>query len=278
MNDLINFVSLPLSKATPKEIQEYVFKHIIDGNKWHPLPFHIGEVTFPIFKIGNYTFDKGLHAFMLILAALFCIFMFVFVYRKRSDQAPKGVTNLLESLVLFVRNDICYHYLGKKDGERFAPFFLNFFFFILIANLMGLIPLFATSTANLGTSVGFSLITFSMMIIGGIFRNGFVGFIKGLVPSGVPSVFVPMLFFLELIGLLVKPFALMMRLFANMLAGHMVISFLIGLVMILGYVALPALFLALFIYILELLVAFIQAYVFTLLSAMFFGSMLHPNH
>jgi F-type H+-transporting ATPase subunit a len=117
-----------------------------------------------------------------------------------------------------------------------------------------------------------------MMFIGGIIKNGPLGFIKIFMPGGVPWPLYFILFPIELLGMFIKPFALTMRLFANMLGGHIVIYSMLGLIIILGWAALPSIFLALFITFLELLVAFIQAYIFTLLSAMFVGSFMHPEH
>ena len=215
---------------------------------------------------------------MLIIAAVIVFILFGVLYKKQHRQAPSGITNLLEPLVLFVRDEICINYMGEKDGKRLAPFFLNFFFLVLTMNLMGLIPLFSTATANINVTLGLSLITLTMMIIGGIVKNGLIGFIHLFLPPGVPKPIYIILFPIEVMGLFIKPFALTMRLFANMLGGHIVIFSLLGLIITFGWVGLPSLVLAFFIFFLELLVAFIQAYVFTMLSAMFVGSMLHPSH
>jgi len=143
---------------------------------------------------------------------------------------------------------------------------------------MGLIPIFSTATANINVTAALALITLCFMIFGSIYKNGIKGFMQALTPSNVP---VPVLFLivpLEMIGLLIKTFALTIRLFANMLAGHIVILSLLGMVVLLGIFALPTILLALFINILEILVAFLQAYIFTLLSAIFVGHMVHPEH
>ena len=143
---------------------------------------------------------------------------------------------------------------------------------------MGLTPLFKNTTANINVTAGLALITLSFMIFGAIYKNGFKGFMHALIPSGVP---VPILFILvpiEFLGLFIKVFALMIRLFANMLAGSIVVYSLLGLVVVVGYVALPAVLLAVFITLLKILVSFIQAYVFTLLSALFIGQVYHPEH
>jgi F-type H+-transporting ATPase subunit a len=139
-------------------------------------------------------------------------------------------------------------------------------------------PFFATATANVNVTVSLSLITLTLMVVGGFAKNGPIGFIKLFLPSGVPKPLYVLLFPIELLGLATRPFALTMRLFANMLGGHIVIFSLVSLIIRFGWVGLPAIFLALFSYSLEVLVAFIQAYVFTLLSAVFVGSMMHPSH
>jgi len=143
---------------------------------------------------------------------------------------------------------------------------------------MGLIPLFSTATANINVTAGLALITLTMMIVAGIAKNGLIGFIQLFLPPGVPKPVYIILFPIEVMGFFIKPFALTMRLFANMLGGHIVLFSLLGLIIIFGFIGLPFLVLALFVIFLELLVAFIQAYIFTMLSAMFVGSMMHPSH
>ncbi len=278
------FVNPLYSAEDGDGLQTYIMDHLQDADYWSPLPFHLADIRFDFLKettIGPFSFTNGLHATMLLIGSLFLFFLFVLLYKKPSREqlwVPTGITNMLESLVIFVRNEICINYLGEKDGKRFAPLFLNFFFFILVLNIMGLIPFFSTATANINITAGLALITLSTMIIMGIARNGVFGFIKLFAPSGVPFPVLIILFPIEIIGFFVKPFALTIRLFANMFAGHLVIFSIIGLVITFGLAALPALFLGLFIYLLEILVAFLQAYIFTMLSAMFVGEMLHPHH
>ncbi len=249
----------------------------MNADTWNPLP----GVEIPLLAdISFFGVNVGLtlHALMVIIAAGIVFLFFGLLYKKQSRQAPSGITNMLEVLVLFVRDEICINYLGEEDGKKLAPFFLNFFFLVLVMNLMGLIPLFATATANINVTLGLSLITLTMMIVGGVVKNGLIGFVQLFLPPGVPKPVYVILFPIEIMGLLIKPFALTMRLFANILGGHIVIFSLLGLIITFGWAGLPALGLALFIFFLELLVAFIQAYVFTMLSGMFVGSMLHPSH
>ena len=152
---------------------------------------------------------------------------------------------------------------------------------------MGLIPLFATATGNLSVTVGFATITLAVILIFGMKENGIIGFWKSLLPHGVPGWITPILFPIEVISIFAKAFALSVRLFANMLAGHMVVFYILGIIIIfgnlmgavVGFVFSPvSLGLALFIDVLEILVAFIQAYIFTILSALFYGMYMHPDH
>ncbi len=251
----------------PFDLERYIMSHVLDSKEWH-LPF-----LPPIHLPGYLT----LHGVMLLLCSALLLFLFLILYKKKA-KSPKGITNCLEVLVIFVRDQIAIASLGEKDGRKMAPFFCTLFFFILGLNLLGAVPLFATATGNINVTGALALVTLSFMIFGAIQKNGVGGFFKALMPSGVP---IPLLIFLvplEFLGLFIRSFALMIRLFANMFAGHIVILALLGLVVTLGYVALPAVLLALFVSILEVGIAFLQAYIFTLLSAIFIGMMYHPSH
>ena len=260
-------------------VQDYINSHLVDSNVWSILPGGLLNVTLiPKFSIFGYEFSKGLHAIMLLIGSLILFLLFGVLYKKNSKVAPKGLTNLLEIWVLFVRDEICVAYLGDRDGRKLAPFFLTFFFLIWTLNLMGLFPIFSTATSNLSVTAGLSLSVLTLMVLLGVGKHGIFGFLKIFAPSGVPAPVLLLLFPIELMGLFIKPFALTIRLFANLLAGHIVVLSIVGLIVTFGIFGLPALFLGLFIYALELLVAFIQAYIFTMLSAMFLGDILHPHH
>ncbi len=245
----------------------HIMHHMVNSGEWH-LPF------LPALKLPE---PLTLHALMLIFGTFFLLFIFCVLYKK-DQRVPTGLTNLLESIIVFIRDDIVIASLGEKDGRKMTPLFCTFFFFILILNLMGLIPLFASATANINVTAALALITFSFMIFGAIYRNGFKKFFQAFVPTGIPFPFLFMIVPLEILGVFIKTFALTVRLFANMLAGHITIAALVGLVVLSGVIAFPLLFLAVFIYLIEILVVFIQAYIFTLLSAMFIGQMYHPEH
>lgn len=247
-------------------VMQYIMHHVQDEHTWN-LPF------FQL-QLGPHL---TLHMVMLLIAVGFMFLFFGVLYRKQ-DVVPTGLTNALEILILFIRDDICVPNLGREDGRMMTPMFCSLFFYILILNLMGLIPLFAGATANIAVTGGLALVTLTFMIFGTVYLNGFSGFIHALVPSGVPWPVLILLVPMEFIGLFIKAIALTIRLFANMLAGHIVILSLVGLVAVYGAAAAPAIVMAVGIYLLKVFVALLQAYIFTLLSAIFIGQMVHPAH
>ena len=190
-------------------------------------------------------------------------------------SAPKGaLQNMLETLVIYIRDEVARPNLGEKT-DKFLPYLLTVFFFILTCNLLGLVPFGATATANITVTAVLAIVTFVVTQFAG--TKDYWGHIFN--PPGVPLIVKPILVPIEFMGLFTKPFALAVRLFANMTAGHLVILNLIGLIFIIGKmsttagwaVVVPSVLLTLAIFFLEVLVAFIQAYVFTILSALFIG-------
>jgi F-type H+-transporting ATPase subunit a len=166
-------------------------------------------------------------------------------------------------------------------------YLLTTFFFILTANLLGLIPGMSTATGNISVTASLALVAFVVIQFAGMREYGPVQHFKNLVPHGLPLWLVPIMFLLELLSMFIKPFALCIRLFANMMAGHVVILAFISLIFILGAMYSPvvgwaaspvAVFFALFVHLLELLVALLQAYIFTMLTANFIGMSAHPAH
>jgi len=242
-------------------------RHVMNSNEWH-LPF-LPPIPLPGFLT--------LHGLMVIICALILIVVFCAFYRHQ-DRVPSGLTNLLEAFVQFVRDEIAIPSLGEEEGQRLTPLLCTFFFFILGLNLLGQIPLFSTATANISVTAPLALITFYFMTADTVRKNGLGGFFKAFMPAGVPKIILPFIFLMELISLFIKTFALMIRLFANMLAGHMLILSLLGMVVLFGWWGAPAILLAVGISLLELLIVFLQAYIFVLLSAVFIGQMYHPQH
>ncbi len=219
------------------------------------------------------------------LASLLVLLVVRLAIQGYREGMPTGLGSAVEALVLFVRDDIAEANIGH-DGRKFVPLLLSFFFFILIAALLGLTPFGATSTGNLSVTLGLAAISFLAQQWAGISKYGAVKHFTGMVPHGLPWPLVIIMIPVEILGMFSKPFALMIRLFANMLAGHMVITTLLMLVPLMaavspwfGVAMLPvSLGLSLFIMILEVLVAFIQAYIFTLLTSIFIGMYAHPAH
>jgi F-type H+-transporting ATPase subunit a len=225
---------------------------------------------------------KNVASMLLSFIILFFVMLTVARGYNKKNVAPKGLQAFIEPLVLFVRDDIIKDNIGKKH-EKFTPLLLTFFFFILINNLMGLLPGAANVTGNIAVTFVLSAITFLVTTIFG--NKNYWGHI--FKPPGVPLALMPIMVPIEIIGIFTKPFALMIRLFANISAGHIIILSLISLIFIAqsamgtagawGVAPVSALF-VLFIYCIEVLVAFLQAYIFTLLSSVFIGLAVQDGH
>lgn len=220
----------------------------------------------------------------LFISLILLCFIFISIarrYQKREHEAPKGLQSILEPLILFIRDDIAIPAIGHSKYQRYMPFLLTLFFFIFFNNLMGLIPFFpggANLTGNISITLVLALFTFLITTFSGN-KAYWVHIVNA---PGVPwwlKFPVPLMPIVELIGVFTKPFVLMVRLFANITAGHIIMLGFISLIFIfgqiyaaLGYgVSIVSVAFALFMNLLEMLVAFIQAYVFTLLSAIYFG-------
>jgi F-type H+-transporting ATPase subunit a len=227
------------------------------------------------------------HFFFFVLAALILIVLARAAVRSyRGGQVPHGLGAAVEALVIYIRDEVAEPSIGHGEGVKFTPLLCSFFSFILVAAFLGLMPFSATSTGNLAVTMALAGVSFIAQQYAGIAKYGVVGHLRNLLPPGLPIWLIPFMIPIEIIGVFTKPFALMIRLFANMLAGHMVITALLMLIALMAKVHLVAglamtpvsLALALFIMMLEILVAFIQAYIFTLLSAIFIGMYAHPVH
>jgi F-type H+-transporting ATPase subunit a len=204
--------------------------------------------------------------------------------RKRA-LVPKGGYNLLETFVMFIRDEISVKNIGHH-ADQYTSYLCTAFFFILFMNLTGLLPIpayggfpgISTATGNISVTVVLALFTFVLTQFAGMRAQGVVGYWAHLVPTGVPVWLYPIMLPVEFLGLFTKPFALTVRLFANMVAGHIVIFFLIALTVLISvYVAPVSIAFALGIFMLELFVALVQAYVFTMLSALFIGMTQHAH-
>ncbi len=218
----------------------------------------------------------------MISAAIIGLLLFLSLarsYKKTGISHPKGIQSFLEPVILFVRDDIAIPNLGHKY-EKYMPYLLTVFFFILINNLMGLIPtpppFGAIVTGNISITLILATCTFIIIQFSGnkmYWRHVFA-------TPGVPFWLLPIMIPVEIISLFTKPFALMIRLFANMVAGHFVSLSLIALIFIFGSLILApvSVLFVIFMDCLEVLVAFLQAYIFTLLSALFIGIAIQEEH
>ena len=251
-------------------LKEILEEHAVD-HIWSRVT--LGPVGFPLSK----------HLLMMGIASLILLVIFPLIIRSRS-RALAPFRALIEIIVLFIRDEVVVPNLGRK-GAAFLGYFSTLFFFILILNLLGLVPFGATATGNLAVTTGFALTTFALINFVGIKEQGLFAYFGHLVPKGVPLWLYPLLFPIELIGLVTKAFALCIRLFANMIAGHIVILSFISFIFIFGSLSVALGFavapisvgLVLFTMLLELFVAFLQAYVFVFLTAIFTGMAMHPH-
>ncbi len=200
---------------------------------------------------------------------------------------PSGLRRVQVAWVEWIRDEMVYPVMGRDRGRRFLPFFLSIFFFILACNLIGLLPFGATATANIFVTGALAGITLLAMPLCGMAAQGPLAYWKNLVPHGLPAVLWPLMFLLEVVSLLTRPFALMVRLFANMTAGHLVVLSFVGLIPYfalavgkgVGWAVAPfSIAFGAFIMIIEAFVALLQAYVFTLLSIVFVGASVLPEH
>jgi len=271
--------ALPLKAAAEEEnLGDFLSHHLANSFEWHPVPgvsIHLPH-NWNIFGI-----DMGisLHVLMMFIASAVLILLFSLARRKRNMPVNK-LGHALEAMIIYIRDEVVEPNLGKKDTPRWLPFFLTIFFFFLTLNLLGLIPGFAAATGNVNFTATMATIIFIVYNLAGMVRNGPVHYLVNVVPKGVPLFVLPMIAFIEFMGLITKAVALCIRLFANMTAGHILILSLTGLIIVFetAWVALGFVPMTLFIYVIEILVAFLQAYIFTLLSALFVGMALHQEH
>ena len=238
-----------------------------------------GHIALPQFQpIYGIDLSISKHLLMMWVASGLLILLLTVAFR-RPQAVPFGLANLFEAVVLFIRDEVVLSIMGE-DGRRFLPYLLTVFFFILFCNLIGLFPYSATPTGNISVTAALALCTFAVTQAAGIKNNGLIGYCRSLVPSGMPGWLLPIMIPIELMGLLSKPFALAIRLFANMIAGHVAILVFLGLIIMLkSYYLVPfSIAFAAAIYLLEIFISFIQAFVFTLLSALFINMAAHPDH
>jgi F-type H+-transporting ATPase subunit a len=267
------------------------FFEVAFGGKAIDLP-----VLIPAWVFGR---EVRLTKFMIleVIAALLVIAIYVPLARRiKTGELPKGrFWNFFETLLVFVRNEIARPSLGghhPEEADRFLPFLWTLFLFILFSNLLGMVPAMGSPTASIWTTSAFALCSLVMMHGAAIVKHGPIRYVKSMWPHiDVPWVgwmFSLLIFTIEFLGTFIKSAVLAVRLFANMLAGHLVLANILtfiftvgnyfGLTAVWGGVTIATILMALGISLLELFIAFLQAYVFTFLTALFMGMSLNPEH
>ena len=261
-------------------------------------------------SVDFYGISISKHIIMLLISAVVTLIISIIAtqkYRKNINAKPAGLSQIFEILIDFINKEIVIPNIGKNYTQTWTPVAMTFFVFILTCNLLGLIPFFefikigggggSTATGNFGVTLGLATITFFSIIVAVVKKHGFVGHWKNMLPSGVPAPVLIILIPIEIIGMFVKPFALIMRLGANMTAGHIGMVAIFALPIILGngvnvylgaaetlsysvgfFAGVIAVLLNTAIYGLEIIVSLVQAYVFTLLSCVFIGMAIHADH
>ena len=270
---LLNFFSVYAATSHTEESSELdvaaiLFEHVLDSHELHLFP-GVPAIELPL--------GITVHLLMLWLAVALIAVMFLIFFRKRTPKVH-GFAVFLEALVFFVRDDIVYPTMGEKKGEKWLPFYVTLFIFIVVLNCLGLIPAFKSATGNINVTLAMAILIFALMFITGFKNLGCLHFFSNMYPANTPWPIALFVAFLELSGTLIKSLILSLRLFANMFAGHLaILSFLI-LIFIIGPVsAIISVPFAVFTYSLEIIVALLQAFVFTLLSCIFI-TMVNSSH
>ncbi len=252
------------------DVAEIIAHHILDHN-WG-------------LSLGGFSLPITTHSVTLLAVSLFLLSTLAWISHARTSRAGRLLTTLAEEYITFIRDSLVLPNMGT-EGRGFLPYFCTLFLFILFTNLAGMIPEMKTATSNISVTAALALCSGGVILYSGLKYHGFIGFLKGFVPSGTPVWLVPLIFPLEVISTVIKVCVLAIRLFANMLSGHMVLLCLLLIIFIVGKMHIaagvgalvPAMGLEIFMTCLELLVAFLQAYVFTLLTAIFAGSVIHTH-
>ena len=253
-----------------------VVHHLADAREIELSPF--GTIHLPEIHLFGLDLSITKYTVYMWLAAALMLVIFLPMARRRGG-VYHGLFNAFEAMIVYVRDEIVYANIGREDGRPYVPFIATLFFFILFMNLLGLVPYGATPTGNLAVTAALALFSMAAIEISGIVANGPVKYARSLVPEGVPMFLAPIMIPIEIIGHFAKPFALTVRLFANMTAGHVVILSMLGLIFLLKRWAIVPVSIgfALFIFLLEILIAFIQAYIFAVLTAVFIQLSRHPH-
>jgi F-type H+-transporting ATPase subunit a len=264
--------------ATPDEggnLFTHLLRHVQDS---HELETPFGHIELPHLHLLGIDMSISKHVVFLWFAAVSLILGLALVARKTRKQiVPTGIGNLVEVFIVFVRDEIVLPNMGS-GGMRYLPYLLTTFFFILLMNLLGLVPYGASATGNVSVTAGLAVIAYIMIQLAALRAQG-IGHYLAHFTGGVHWSLWPIMIPIEILGTFTKAFALCIRLFANMTGGHIVIVSLLGLIFVfgkisptIGYaVSVPSVLFTLGINLLELFVAVLQAYIFTMLTSLFMG-------
>jgi F-type H+-transporting ATPase subunit a len=259
-------------------VSDLIMTHISDG---YDIEIPFTHLSIPLPQIHVFGLDLSItrHVAMMWIASVILLVIARLAARRASDPVPAGWRSVFEVFIKYIRDEIARKSI-VHEADHYLPYLLTCFFFIWACNLLGLIPGMSTPTSNIGVTAALAGIAFVIIQAAGIRQLGFMTHVKNIVPGGLPIWLYPIMIPVEILGLLTKPFALCIRLFANMTAGHVVIIGLISLIFILktAWMATVSVPFTLFIYVLELLVCFLQAYIFTVLVSTFIGMSAHPAH
>jgi len=285
-------------ESTP-DLQGMLMHHLSDGSE---IEFEVlgrgWTVHLPQWEpihIGGFALDLSptKHVVFMVLAAVVLLAVFLpmarAMQRQYKDRAPTGFFNAMEAMILFFRDEVVRRNIGH-GADAYTPYILSLFFFILTMNAFGLVPFGATPTGNLSVTGALALITFFVVEISGMRTLGFKGYMRTIfyVPPGLhpvgQAILLVILTPVEFLGKLTKPFALMIRLFANMTAGHTLVLSLLGMIFMFANLALgkwavagASVGMVLGVMVLEIFVAFLQAYIFAMLTAVFIGLIRHAH-
>jgi len=259
------------SMSIGDKLVELLSEHLVDA---HEFQFFGLTVHLPTIKIGPFEFVTKHQVWWVI--AMLLVLLVVRLASRQKATVPTGMRNAFEAIAVFIRDEILRPNLGGY-ADAFLPYFLTLFTCILFSNLLGLLPWGSSATGNVNVTAGLALCSLGLMVGMGIKQQGLSKFLHVFAPPGVPMWLMPLMIIVEIVSFMIRPFALTIRLFANMLAGHAVVAVLFGLI-VTPLFAVPSIAVAIGVTFLEILVALIQSYIFIMLTAVFMGLTMHPSH
>ena len=283
------------------DLQGMLMHHLADGKEveftfyGHGFTLDFSRLAIPPIHIGSFTLDLSptKHVFFAILSALLLLAVFIPIGRamqsRYRDHAPTGFANAMEAIIVFFRDEVVRRSIGH-GADAYTPYILSLFFFVLTMNLFGLVPWGASATGNLSVTGALAIVSFFVVEISGMMSLGWKGYARTIfyAPPGLNPVAAAIMLFIltpvEFLSKLTKPFALMIRLFANMTAGHTLVLSLLGMIFIFANVAIgrwaiagASVGMVCAFMLLEIFVAFLQAYIFAMLTAVFIGLIRHAH-